>query len=498
MMGKYQASLNNFFFNSLNNVIVIIYGILLIPLYFKFMSLSTYGAWLASGNIVTMLGMVESGMASVVTQKMAFFLAKNDKEAFLKQAGANILSAGIFGAIILLSGISISPFIANWINVDSEDGRAITLAFIISTVATSIGVISSLLGAFPQVWQETKTVGFMSTITGVIGIVITISSLFLGLGVVSLALGILARALIHFCYITWIDIKIWNHKNLPKPVFSKEMFFSLTKACMYPFFSKLSTLLMNNSQNLIIATFMNPSVTAIYDLTNKICSCAANFVNVTNGSFFALFSLSYGSNSKENFNNVFNKVSFFFLLLLVSVVIYSFCFTEFFVSYWVGMDKFGGIILLLLLVLHTMFTQLKFFANNIMYSGGLVDNAAKLDIVAMFSYIGILFALIHFLRIFAVPLAGIISGCFFSIIYFYNIEKRMSVNLKGFKHNLFCFFAIIFLGIVVHVLIREYLTSFVSQIMYLAVFSISYVSLIFWLFKPYVGELVLMIKNKWK
>ena len=69
-MNKYSASLFNFLFNSTNSIVAIINGIVLVPIYFKFMSISTYGAWLATGNIVAMIGLMESGFASVITQKM--------------------------------------------------------------------------------------------------------------------------------------------------------------------------------------------------------------------------------------------------------------------------------------------------------------------------------------------------------------------------------------------------------------------------------------------
>ena len=50
-MNKYSASIFNYLFSSINSIVIIINGIIMVPIYFKFMSVSTYGAWLATGTI---------------------------------------------------------------------------------------------------------------------------------------------------------------------------------------------------------------------------------------------------------------------------------------------------------------------------------------------------------------------------------------------------------------------------------------------------------------
>ena len=108
-----------------------------------------------TGNIAAMLGLIESGFASVITQKMSVVIAEKDNNKFLNLAGANIYTAVLMASFLLLLGLSISPFVANWVNAEETIQRAITIAFIISLISAAISLIVSLLGA-PQVWQETK------------------------------------------------------------------------------------------------------------------------------------------------------------------------------------------------------------------------------------------------------------------------------------------------------------------------------------------------------
>ena len=99
-MSTYKASIYNYLFNSINAIIVIINGIVMVPIYFHYMSVSTYGAWLATGNMVAMLGLLESGFSSVITQKMAAAIGDGDDEKYRKLAGANIATAVMLAVAI--------------------------------------------------------------------------------------------------------------------------------------------------------------------------------------------------------------------------------------------------------------------------------------------------------------------------------------------------------------------------------------------------------------
>ena len=288
-MNKYKASLFNYLFNSINAIVVIINGIIMVPIYFKFISVSTYGAWLATGNVVGMLGLMESGFASVITQKMSIAIADKDRETFFQLASANIYTAIFMFFGLLIIGLPIYPFIADWINVDESIKHPITIAYIISLVSAAISLFVSLIGAFPQVWQETKSVGIIATCVNVLGICSLIIFLNLGYGVVSLALGYITRGILNFLgQGLWI-LKGWQRKGLSFPEFNKDIILELIRDCFYPFLSKISGVLMVNSQSFIIALFLNPTIAAIYDITSKISVVACNFLNMANGSFFAFF-----------------------------------------------------------------------------------------------------------------------------------------------------------------------------------------------------------------
>lgn len=499
-MGKgnslYKASLFNYLFNSINAIIVIVNGIVMVPIYFHYMSVSTYGAWLGTGNVIAMLGLIESGFASVITQKMSVSIVNNEDIQFRKQAGANIITAILFASVILVLGLAISPFVADWVNVDASDSGAIRTSFIIALIASCISLMVSLFGAFPQVWQDTKTVGIINTVSTLIAIASLVSFLLSGFGVISIALSYLVRASLNlFFQGSWI-IRSWHQRELLKPLLDFSSVKELLKACAYPFLSKLSGVLMGHSQSFIIAYFMNPALAAIYDITTKVCTVACTFVSQTNGSFFALFSLTMATNDEEKINDVFKNTSTFFIVSLLAVGLYSMCFSEPIIRYWVGLDKYGGTLLLAVAVFAKIVSQIRSYLNNIIYTGGLINKSAKLDILCMVVYLLILFIIIKKTQMYAIPIATALSCLIFLVWYLRILKLSLQIDVRANIKIAFMSFMVIVPFLIIHFVLNLDYNKIILYGLYFIAFSVAYCTVLYMTNKVIIKQFVLKIYHR--
>lgn len=496
MMSTYKASIFNYIFNSINSIVIIVNGIVMVPIYFHYMSVSTYGAWLATGNVVAMLGLLESGLSFVITQKMSAAIAQKDSNRFSILAGSNILSAIKISVVILLLGLAVSPFITEWINIEADIKGDIRLAFIVSLIATCISIFVNLFGAFPQVWQDTKQVGVYNTIANLSAIVSLVIFLLLGFGVVSIALSYVVRSFLNLILSgTWI-IRKWRRDNYPAPIFNLRASFLLMKDCVYPFLSKVSSTIVGNSQSFIIAYFMNPGLAAIYDLTAKICTVACGFVSMMNGSFFALFSLTIAEGNREKTNNVMKNTSQVFLIMLVSMALYSICFTEPVMNYWLGLDKFGGTRLLIIIVAAKVLAQIRSYFNNILYTGGLINKSAIYDIFWMFLYLLLLLIVIKPLEIYAIPVATLISCIVFIGLYMRLMYSELHLDIlllvKQIIKVLLC--AIPF--VIVHFYIAPDFNDLVLYASHFLIFSLLYLGILYVTNKAFFVQIIHKFSKK--
>ena len=477
-MSNYKASLFNFLYGSTNSIIMIINGIILVPIYFKFMSVSTYGAWLATGNVVAMLGLVESGFSSVITQKMSVALANKKEKHFIQLASANFFTGFLMSISIFVLGLVFSLFIADWINADDAIHKAITIAFIISLASSSISLIVSFIGTFPQVWQETKTTGLLSTIVNVLGVISLIIYLYLGFGVVALALGHFTRSILNLLSLgIWVLLK-WKEKKLPKLTFDILVIKMLLRDSFYPFLNKISNVIMGNSQSFIISVFISPTIAAVYDITSKIAVVGCNFVGMMNSSFFGLFSLTFATKNKEEINNLIKRVSLFFMTMLFSFLLYALVFTKPFVHFWVGLDKYGGDLLLLSIVVSILITQLKNYFNNLLYTGGLINKSAKLDIMSMILYVLLLSAIVNPAGIYAIPIAISFSGILFVGMYLRLLKIYLFVDIQNLLRLSLNLLLITIPFVFMHYLLRLNLLNLSSLMIYGILFTIGYMTVI--------------------
>ena len=448
-MSVFRASLYNYLFNSINSIVVIINGIILVPLYFHYMPVSVYGAWLASGNLMAMIGLFSGGFSGVITQKMATAVSQKKRQDYLELAGANILLALFGAAIIFTVALSISFFVPDIVNVEFEYADDIILAFRISAISTALAVLVSLFGAFPQVWQQTKQVGSINLVVNILGILTTVIALLSGCGVVSLPLGYLTRSVLNLLFQgRWI-LGYWKKNEATKPLFKLSRIPYLVKENVMPFTANICSVLMGQSQSLIIASFMNPALAAIYDLTGKVALCLFNFVSMAKGSFFALLSLTFGKGDMKESDRVSGTIIQYFSIIIAGIIVFSILFSKTIIFYWVGLDKYGGDWLLLLIVFSLAANQYKGLLNDFLFSGGQINRSARYDIFSIVIYLCLLFVFIQFIGEYSIPLSMLIVNSLFIFLYMRFIKKYIGLdtsNLYGLiiKNGMLTFPFIVF------------------------------------------------------
>jgi len=494
-MRRFKASIYNYTANSINAIVMLINGIVLVPIYFQYMSLSTYGAWLATGNVVAMLGMVESGFSVVITQKLAVALGSKDSKQFSLLAGANILSAAIITSVLFLLGLIFSFFVADLVNASASIKQPITIAFIIALAASALSILVSLFGAFPQVWQETKIVGIIGIIVSILGIISTLIYLHAGFGVIALALGYFTRSILNLvCQGVWIFLR-WKKYQYPKPQYNLTVLVELLKDCFYPFLSKISSVVMNNSQSFIIALFINPGIAAIYDITQKVTVILSNFVNMANVSLFALYSLTFASKNKIEINSLIKYVSNLFIVLLLTVLVYSAVFSKPFIHFWVGLDKYGGDTLLIFIVVAALVSQVRQFTNILLQTGGLINKSAKLDIVSMILYVLVLLVIVKPAQMYAIPIATFVSGIIFIGLYLRLLKKDLLVDINTILKISYKLLIIVVPVVLLHYVLKVNLLNIKTLTVYFLLFSLVYLRVLIITNRLFVEQLLLRIRN---
>jgi O-antigen/teichoic acid export membrane protein len=427
---KKQVSIITLLFSYSNQIFNIARGLVLIPFYLNFFSLSMYGAWLATGNIVGMLGLLDGGMNLVYSQKLSKAYGSKNLIRFSK-----ITTSGLFISILMVSsiaviGLIISPFAANWANALKVDYQDLQTAFIVAVASAGFGLIYQNLAAIIGSWLEASANGLINLISIIIAITSIIVALYSGYGVISIPIGGLTRGLLGTILSCLFIVRKFKKFKIPKLSFELKVTKELIRDTLPLTASRIGDVLVNQSQFLIISNFINPTITAIYALTVRVFTTMGSFIAPISSSLFnsvAYFDLKQDLDKiKIVFRRVLSFHGAFSALLLSSVLSLNHAF----VNLWIGNEKYGGD-MLSILTLASLFIFYRYnFISTFLLSLGIIKKNAFASIVEMILRLILIFLLIRHLDILSLPIAQLTSALFILVLFYFRILK-MELKMKS-------------------------------------------------------------------
>lgn len=427
---KTKATILNLFFNYANASFAIINGLVLVPLYLTYFSVGTYGSYLSSGNIVSMLGLLEGGMSFVLTQKLSGCYAKRDFNEFSKTLGSGLfISLSIFVLLVCI-GLILFPFISDLVKAEPNEYKNIQYAFLFSAIGAGLNILFHNFSSVFQALLKVSVSGAANLVSIVIGISTTLLGLKLGLGVIAIPLGLLAKGLVGVLILIVAMVNVFKKENLPRIKVGVSCSKVLMKSVLPMFGGGVAKSLVTNSQLLIITNFISPTASAVFFITGRIYQVCDSFLAPVGSSIFSSISQIVGEGDKEIIKK--NIVSIFFIFNVFSVFILSlsFIFNSSFVLLLLGADKYGGNMLSFFLCVNMLFyTRFNFLSVNL-YALGVFGKTVLYDVIGGILRLIIIFSLIKSVGYIALPIAEFLSTTIL-LGYFLNKLLVNKIELRG-------------------------------------------------------------------
>ena len=321
----------------INTAIVIIQGLLLIPLYLKFIGPHTYGLWLASGGMLGMLGLMNFGISSMVIQRMARAYSKEN----LAQVGAYFVNSVVIylglSALYVIVGWFASTWLPTLFDISGQEADLLGRCFLIAVAALALGILNECLRSFGQSLLR-PVVPAISIITGrLTGIGLIIWMLFNEYGLWSIPVGTLATELVIFVmnltYAAALFLKLNCRIKLDRSILRDYL---RTSPALVS--ARAGNTISKESEPLLITMLLSPELTTVYMVTRKASDIVLRLLNVIIGSTMSTFAHLAGGEDRERTSRIAGK------LLALSFCAGTICFATYvatnqsFVSLWVGED----------------------------------------------------------------------------------------------------------------------------------------------------------------
>ena len=300
-------------------------------------------------------------------------------------------------------------------------------------------------------------VSFIASIIGLASIFIGIK--WFNLSVASIALGAMLRSIVNLIGLFLFTLKIWKEKVRGKLSLDFIVVRKIAKEAVPLFASNLLGIVLNNSKELMLAILISPASAAILSITNRIFTLVAMIINpIFSSTFAALASISADLNNFIKWSIEFTKSYNFLTGLLYSITL---SINAYFVSVWVGADKFGGILLSVFLGTSNWLTTRCNFTIIMLNAKGIFNITSlisMIDFIIRFLFISIILKIGIQFQVYYLPLIEtftiLLSVVFLEFSFTKKIFGKSKIFNKSINQFLFNIIFWTFVGITFHLTIQ--------------------------------------------
>jgi len=396
----------------------ILNGFVIVPLYLIYIDLGLYGAWLATGNILMWLTIIDPGVGDVLIQRVSESYAKNNRDEIGKQLASSMILSSAITFIALSGGISLMYFIDNIVKASSSiDIVVLKKAFFYGTIGTAMTLFGYFISGALIGLQRSKEQGLMRSIWGIISFILKPIFLILGFGLLAIPYSTLIGSIIYLILTSFVFIQIVRKENI-KFIFDYKYFISYSKVFIYTFSSKMFSTLKDNVDLILVSRFVNLEMVAVFELTRRPMKILYGFASRPAAALIAAFANLKGEGDSVKLQDITEKITFLLLTGLIFITSGFIAFNKDLISLWVGSELFIGQTFNLILALFFMFKTFTYILANITYSLGNIKGNSLVEILGNSIALILLFVSGYFFGIWGIILSPFAVVVFVELVYF--------------------------------------------------------------------------------
>ncbi len=398
-----RTTVVNMVFNYTQLALSLVTGLVLVPVYLKYIPVGLYGAWLAAGSVAIWLSVFDPGVANILMQRVGAAFGNKDHARVNELINGGLMVAAAIGLLMLLGGLAVSGLIISWLKISLE-AELVRQAFLIGVLSSSILVMGYAAVAINYGLQSSLGTGLINLLAALTKIAVILALLWSGGGLLSLPYGELASA---------TAIAVLNLVLVARNVKRKKIGYSprirhlgeLGGLFLYTFTARFSKIVTRSLDNFMISRLLGQESVAVYSLTSRAPRVGENLVGHPVGAFRPAVAHLAGAGDMAKAREVLGRLMRFMLWSLGLLFAGFAAFNDDFVRLWVGGHLFGGaavsLFICLMLVVHAWTNglgMLCFSLGNI--KGNSLSDLASSILMIPFMYVGA----VNF------GLAGIVGG----------------------------------------------------------------------------------------
>jgi O-antigen/teichoic acid export membrane protein len=476
---------------------MMITGIFLVPLYLKYISVETYGAWLATGNILLWITIIDPGISLVLQQKISYSYGKNDIETIVDIIASGLFITFFITIIIFILGYVLSFYIVDLLNNHSKiDFTQLRSAFLLALVGSCLMIFSYSITSINQGLQSSIGIGLVYAITNIFSILISALMLKRNYGVISLAIlpfinGI-GLTIGNIFYLLW-RLKI----EKIKVNFVMSKIFILINLISFSFIGKVGSVISNNLDLFLVSQQLGPQSAAVLNLSRKGPEMSRTFIERPIIAFIPAISNMRSSTEIVKQKNIIIRLLKIILIIFGLIAVEFINFNDNFVNLWVGNNFFAGNLISFFICLNIILLSFSSNISNLCFALGEIRNTNLISFIQSIISLILLYVFINYFGLLGAVIAPIIGNLMLPIWYFPKLLiKQLSINHNELKKIILLIIKLFFLVLLLSILFFNIQTNNWFDFLLISItLAVIYTAITYVIFKDFRTEINSLINN---
>lgn len=415
----------NIFFHYFNIIYAILSGIVLVPLYLKFIPLDLYGAWLAASNVITWMSIADPGLSTVIMQKASVAYGRQDMAALNGLFTNGVMLSLLVALLTAGAGWVAAPYLMTLLNLDPGVAYSqLRPAFLVAVLGTALMIFSYGITAFNQGLQSSLGIGLVFMVTQLGSLAFTIWLFYAGWDLMALALAMVFRGVgLLFGNVIYLVWRVVHDGLCLRTSFAG--FRELTQLMAFTFLGKAIGTMATSMDALIVTRYIGPELAPVYTLTRKVPELSRSFMERPAIAFMPAIASLWGMGDKERVRAVLLRLMSIMLWVMGLAGVGFWLLNGAFIKLWVGPTLYAGSLVNGLIIGQMMVMVFATALSSLCYAlGNIQGNSVAMLIQGLVS-ITLMIAGAHYHGMMGVVLAPLIATLLVSIMYYLPVFIRL-------------------------------------------------------------------------
>lgn len=386
--------------------LTVVQGLVMVPLYLRYIGAGTYGAWLATGDLLGWLALLNMGIGGVVTQRMAAAHGRGERAVLGEYYGTGLLVQALLVAVLAALAAAAAPFVPGWLGMHGAEARTLARCFALAGVATGLGILATVAGTLPLAVQRMTFNAAATVLCTLAGIAVTLWLLLDGRGLWALPWGMLTRNGSLLLALSVHALAVMRTEGTRMRV-RAPVLRDLGSLAGSTLLTMLGNTAATRSDALLVAVVFRPELATVYVLTRRAAEIVSMFLALIGGAVYPGFAHLVGSGHRARARQVLAQVDRGYLAAGALTVGLFIALNRTFMELWVGPAQYGGHLLTVLLGLNVLFVGRAALLTYLLGGSGQIRQSARIIFTEALARVSAALALLLALGMPGMPLAGI-------------------------------------------------------------------------------------------